>query len=201
MSLAASVASCGPSTKMLNAWTAPEFQSGSIRKVMVLGVARNEGIRRSYEDKFVGKLKDLGYDATVSYLWAPDVSKPDSAAVHAKAVEAGVTHIITTRLIDKKMVETYIPPTYVSTGYGYPGYPGYYGSWGSYWSMGYTYAVDPGYVSQDLVISLETNLYGVDKANLLWSGITETWVASDPASNVDAVIEVTVAELRANGIL
>lgn len=199
--LAALAISCAPSTQMTNSWVAPSFQPGSVKKIVVIGVAKNEGVRRAYEDQFVAKLKELGHDASVSYLWAPDASKPDSAAVFTKIVETGVSHILVTRLVDKKVVETYVPPTYMSMGYGYGGYPGYYGSWGSYWGMGYTYAVDPGYVDSDLVVMLETNLYGVDKGELQWSGMTETTMASDVRDNVDSVIAVTLDELRAKKIL
>jgi hypothetical protein len=186
---------------MTNSWTAPAFQPGSIKKIIVIGVAKNEGIRRAYEDRFVGQLKEIGHDATVSYLWAPDGAKPDSAALYMKIMESGVSHVLATRLLDQKTVETYVPPTYMSMGYGYGGYPGYYGGWGSYWGMGGTYAVDPGYVDQDLVVILETNLYGVEKGELLWSGMTETYMASDVRDNVDSVVSVTISELRSKKIL
>ncbi len=186
---------------MTNSWTAPAFQPGSIRKIMVVGVAKNEGVRRAYEDRFVAKLKEMGHEATVSYVMEPNVATPDSAAIVLKLADAGVSHILTTRLLDRKTVETYVPPTYMSMGYGYGGYPGYYGGWGSYWGMGATYAVDPGYVDSDTVVILETNIYGVDKGDLLWTGMTETYMASDVRDNVDAVITVTTDELRAKKIL
>jgi hypothetical protein len=194
------MAACSPSTTMLNSWSTPNYQAGSIKKIAVLGVAKNAGVRRTYEDRFVEVLKHMKYDAEQSYHFLPDISPGDTLALHTALEQHGFTHVLCTRLIDQKTVETYIPPTVTSYGYS-PMYPGYYGSYGSYYSTGYGYSVDPGYVTHDLVVSLETNLYDVRNPGLIWSGVSQTWVNDSPKANIDSVIEVTIRDLKEKKIL
>lgn len=194
-------ASCGPSTKMLTSWTAPDFQKSTIKKILVLGVAKDLSLRRHYEDSFVQTLQGLKYGAVPSYLWIPDMPKElDKEMLGKKIAEAGVTHVLVTRLVDQKTVQTYTPPSYATVGVS-PYYPGWYGSYYSYWSVGYTTMVSPGYVSENTVFSLETGLYDASDEKLLWTGITETWLADNPTKNIDAVIKKVVYELQAKGVL
>ena len=92
------------------------LQAGSIKKIAVLGVAaKNAGVRRTYEDRFVEVLKHMKYDAEQSYHFLPDISPGDTLALHTALEQHGFTHVPCTRLIDQKTVETYrIPPTVTS---------------------------------------------------------------------------------------
>lgn len=193
--------SCAPTTKMLTSWTSPNLQQGSVKKILVLGVAKDLSIRRYYEDSFVSTLQGLKYGAVPSYLWIPDMPKElDKEMLAKKIAEAGVTHVLVTRLVDQKTVQTYTPPTYATVGAS-PYYPGWYGSYYSYWSVGYTTTMSPGYVTESQVVSLETGLYRASDEELIWTGITETWVADNRSKNVDAVIKKVVYELRAKAVL
>jgi hypothetical protein len=194
-------ASCGPTTKMLTSWTSPNLEQGTVKKILVLGVARDLSLRRTYEDSFVRTLQGLKYGAVPSYLWVPDMPDELNKEMLGKKIrEAGVSHVIVTRLVDEKTVKTYTPPSYATVGVS-PYYPGWYGSYYSYWSVGYTTMVSPGYVSESQVVSLETGLYDAEDEELIWTGITETWVSDNRTKNVDAVIKKVVYELRAKGVL
>jgi hypothetical protein len=193
-------ASCAPTTKMVTSWSAPDYQPGSVKKILVAGVARDASIRRVYEDRFVKKLKGLGYEAVASYLWVPDLSAVDKEAIKARVVQEGVTHVLATRLVDQKTVETYVPPTTVATPVA-PYYPTWYGSYYSYWSTGWSYSTSPGYVTQETVVSLETNLYNAGDEALIWTGLTETWIWESPSDNIEPVIQKTMTELRSKKIL
>lgn len=197
----AAAGGCAPTTRMLTSWSAPDFRQGSVEKVLVLAVARDVSIRRSYEDTFVRTLEKHGYAAVPSYLWIPEMPKElDKALIAQKVKENGVTHVLATRLVDQKTVRTYTPPSYATVGVA-PYYPGWYGSYYSYWSVGYSTVMTPGSVTEEQVVSLETNLYDASEEKLIWTGITETWISSTPSQNVDAVIDKVVYELRAKGIL
>ncbi|HXJ68303.1 MAG TPA: hypothetical protein VNM39_05320, partial [Verrucomicrobiae bacterium] len=57
----------------------------------------------------------------------------------------------------------------------------YYGGWYGYYSMGYSYMTSPGYVEENKVYRLETNLYDAKGDKLIWSGLTETTLLSSDA--------------------
>jgi hypothetical protein len=95
-------------------------------------------------------------------------------------------------------------PTYAGVGYA-PYGPRYYGGWGSYYSVGYSTMVSPGYVYTNDVVTLETNFYDAAKEQdaLLWTGQTETTLSpSDAAgSKIASVIQAVVYNMRAKGVL
>ncbi len=187
------LAACAPTVKMLSSWKAPTFQEGSVKKVLVLGIAPDSALRRQFEDVFAAEFRARKVDSVPGYPWFPEprtVAK-DAAAEKVKAEH--VSHVVVTRIVDKKSVQEYHPPVVMTAGVGYPGY---YGSWGSYWSVGYSTAVSPGYISNKDVVCLETNVYEVATGAMVWTGMTETWVEGEPHQNVDAVIRRVVYELR-----
>jgi hypothetical protein len=193
-------ASCA-STKIVHSWTLPNFDKTAVKKVLVFGISPNPSIRRTYEDTFSVELEKLGYQAVSGYLWAPDAANLDRDAILAKIRSEHVTHVLVTRLVNSKDVETYHPPS--TMGVGYAG-PGYYGSWGSYYSVGYTTAMSPGYTTVNTVVTLETNFYDASKEKdaLVWSGQSDTWTdQSQSGSKIDSVISALVYEMREKKVL
>jgi len=191
------------STKMVHAWSAPGFSKETVKKVLVLGISNNASLRRTYEDTFSVELEKLGYQAVSGYLWVPDATQLDRDAIVARIHAENVTHVLVTRLVNTKDIETYHAPTVVGVGYGGYG-PGYYGSWSSYYSVGYTTVMDPGYTTVDTVVTLETNLYDASKEKdaLVFSGESQTWTdQAQSGSKINSVISRLVYEMRAKRVL
>ena len=191
-------AGCGPSTKLLHTWSDPAITPNSLNKIMVLGIAKNSTIRRTYEDHFVLALKAQGTDAAPSYPYTAD-GQLDSAAVQAKLAEMHVSGLIVTRVTDKQTVDTYYPPTTSYAGVPSP----YYGGWYGYYNMGYSYVSSPGYTVQSQVVNLETNLYRVQDGKLIWSGLSQTWLqeGDNPANQIDPFIQQIVAAMEASKVV
>lgn len=199
------LAACSTKTTMVTSWAAPGASKAGVKKVLVLGISQDTGLRRSYEDDFAAKLRSRGYEAIAGYTWVPDASQFDQAKIAERAKTEGVTHILITRLVGKKTVTTEVPSTISTVGYGYAPYgPGYYGSWGSYYSVGYGTVVTPGYTTVNDVVTLETNFYDAtkDKDSLIWTGQSETWMdQGGPQSKIESVISAVVWEMRSKGVL
>lgn len=194
--LACLLASCA-TTRIVNSWIAPDHHKESVKKILVLGISADAGIRRSYEDAFAKRLTDVGYAAIPGYQWVPDATKLDKDAIAARMKDEGVTHVLVSRLISSKQVATYHEPTAVYVGYGAP----YYGGWSSFYSVGYTAAVSPGYTTVNDVVTLETNLYDAARKEgeaLVWSGHSETWLDSpSTGSKIPEVISMLVYKMQA----
>ena len=194
-------------TNMRDSWVAPNFQKASIKKVLVLGIASNTGIRRTYEDDFATTLEGRGYEAIPGYLWVPDATKLDKDAVVARMKEEGVTHVLVTRLVSTQKVEHHAPSSSnVVVTVGVSGYgPAYYGGWTTYYSTAYSDMNSAGYTTVDDVVTLETNLYDASRKPddaIVWSGHSETWV-DGPASGAEIkkVISAIVYRMRADRAL
>lgn len=195
---ALAIAGCN-STSMLHTWSAPDFQKTSVKKLLVMGVAKDGATRRTFEDGFVARLKELGYEAVPGYLWAPDATTINRDAIVEKIRSEHVTHVLVTRVANVREVQSTVPATVY-----YPYGPAYYGGWYSYYSWGYGAVVSPGYTVTNQVVTLETNLYDTSRAEndaIVYSGTSETWRGESPSSNVNSVISALVYSMRAKSVL
>src|SRR5512139_3135624 len=87
---------CAPKTKLLSSWTAPDFRQGTVKKVFVIGVAPDSGMRRLFEETFVKSIEDMKYAAVPGYLWIPDPDPKvvDRDAIEKRLREEGFTHVL-----------------------------------------------------------------------------------------------------------
>lgn len=183
------LAGCGASTKLTSVWTEPNFQTNSLEKLMVIGVAQQSGMRHLFEDTFASELRKQGVSVVASYSVVGD-GQLDSAQVVAGILQNGCDGVFVTRLVDKQTVDTYYPPTTTYVGAPTP----YYGGWYGYYSMGYAYTSSPGYTVQNQVLHVETNLYRVSDAKLVWSALSESWLeqGSNPGGEINPFVQQLV---------
>jgi hypothetical protein len=182
------VASCG-TTSMQSAWKDETYQT-TPKKIMVIGVAKNPGKRRFYEDQFASVLQKRGIGAIPSYQHFAGDGRMDSTAAIAKMQELGADAVLVTRLLDKKTVETYYPPSVTYMGPSY--YPSYYGGWYGYYS--YDYMTTPGYTAVEDYYYLETNLYDLGTRKLVYSGLSETTISSSASESVVKEVVQIISE-------
>jgi hypothetical protein len=194
----AALAACAPATQLTSSWADPTAPSHQFHKMCVVGLTPKSATRRMYEDDFVAELKTRRLAAVQSYTFGID-GQMDKDAAAGKLQEAGVDGVIVTRLIDKESVQTYYPPTYSTMGVP----PSYYGGWYGYYSAGYTYMSSPGYVAEDHVFRIETNVYDLQAGKLMWSGLTETTLSSDsaPETEIKPFIALIVADMEKHKVL
>lgn len=188
------LASCA-STTMVGSWIDPAYSGGRFLKVMVVGVARREVLRRVFEDTFTERLSSRGVEGIASFAFAPGAEELDRDVLTAKVAELGCDGVLVTRLIDKRTRLSVYPPT----GYAVP--VAYHGGYYAYYRGAYAVAYSPGYAVETTTVSLETNLYDARTGQLTWSGLTETIVSDDPASQADELIRVLVDKLAASGLI
>jgi len=196
---AASLVSCAASTQLTSSWADPAAAGRSFKKIVVVGVTPKMTIRRKYEDAFVHELQLRGLTAIPSYNVVAADGKLDKDQAAAKLQEVGADAVLVTRLVDKEQVNTYYPPSYSSVAAPSP----YYGGWYGYYSIGYSYMTSPGYVEENQVYRIETNLYDVQGDKLIWSGLTETTLISGdaPETQIDPMIATLAYNMQQHKIL
>ncbi len=149
-------------TKVTSVWVDPEYQGDGIDNVFVVGVSKDGGLRRIFEDEFVTLFKQRDVLATSSYRVITEEELRDEKILDDKVNASGSDTILMTRLIDIRKDTQYIPPDYV---YAPPSY--YYGGWHGYYNR--AYMVSPGYTVEYETAVLETNLYDLKNDRLIWS--------------------------------
>jgi len=191
------LASCAPNTQLIHSWADPTAQSHSYKKIVIVGATPQAATRRIYEDSFAAELQSRGITPVPSYTFDQGKLDKDSAIVALKQI--GANAVLVTRLVDKENYQTYYPPSYTTVAAP----TAYYGGWYGYYSMGYTYMSDPGYVANNEVYRVETYLYDLAGDKLVWSGITETTLISgdSPQNEIQPLIETLSYDMEKHKVI
>ena len=96
--LVAGVLGCS-STKLVNQWENPQYVPARLDRLLVIGVSRQAGLRRTFEDEFVARLKTAGIDAAPSYLFIPEDGPVQEARLQEAVRQAGADGVLMTRLV------------------------------------------------------------------------------------------------------
>ena len=182
-------------TDIIGEWQDDTYQKGNIQKVLLLGIVSKEKplLRRNFEDGMTKAFRDAGINATPSMDIMPYDVAVDSTTFEKYFKELQVDAVVVARLVAVDAARDY------TAGYLYTiPYNSYYGFYGYYYA-GVSMANSSGYLSQNVVVVLETNVYETTNKKLIWSGVSET-VEPDKASDViDSFGDELVGRLKSEG--
>lgn len=152
------------STHIVNSWKDPDthVSSGEWKKILVVGLLKDEANRRIVEDEMATLLKGRGVQ---SYAYFKNTVEHEKLAEQLK--NDGFDAAITMRLVDVDKEVTYTPGTISS-------YPVYYRTLSGYYIQSWEYYTTPGRHQSTTSYSVETNVYLTGPNKLVWSGLTET---------------------------
>jgi hypothetical protein len=180
------------STRVVHQWTSPDATSVSFKKFLVIAISKQPGIRRSFEDEFVAKLKAMGLDAVPSYGFITEDGPVEEPRLREAVEKAGADATLITRLVrvERKYAADYgyyYPPL---VGFGF--YRGYAAAWAGYYEPAAVYPYD--------VFISETSLYDTAKTELVWSGTVET-LPQSISKDISQYVDTVIAALRAKNLL
>jgi hypothetical protein len=185
LTVALLLGACASNTEMVNAWKDPTLAPRRFNKVLVVYISKDAGLRYAAEDQLA---KRLG-NAVPAYKVIPDSLLLDREKAKAFVKKAGFDGAVVMRPVKVDQETTYVPgQTYVV--------PSTYSSMWGYWGTGWDYAYDPGYVKQDQVVSVETNVYSVADDMLVWASRTKTYNPDSVRKLVNEIVDATVDEMK-----
>ena len=192
--LALLLAACA-STTVDGTWIRPELTGQQIEgPVLVVGVARDETVRRIYEDDMVAKLAARGVKASQSYEVVSGVLDGDSdTRLLQEARRAGARYLLSTAVIGQDVEQTiYQDP------WPYPGFVGYRGWYGAYWGMSW-----PAYaqVRTYRVYIAQTALTRADADRVEWITRTRTTAPTNIESETRAFVDVILGAMAKDGLV
>jgi hypothetical protein len=192
-----SLAGCdkGPTTTFPLSWKNPNYTEG-FKKLFVIGVGENDGVRRLFEDTFAKAIAIEGAAAQASWGDLPQSERLTEEQVRG-AIEGGdFDGVIITHLISVDQNEEYVPPSSYAVPTGYQGY-GYYG----YYGASYTIVNEPGYFKTNTRFRLQTNLYSVATSELVWSGQSDTLNPDSLAAVIDSMTTAVAKKLKTEKLI
>jgi len=169
----------GAKTEIIGEWQEDNYQKGNIDKVLILGIFNKDKplLRRNFEDGMAKAFEDDGISATPSMDNMPYDQTIDSTTFEKYFKDLDVDAVVVSRLVGIDQSRNF------KAGYLYTiPFSNYYGFYGYYYA-GIQYANSSGYLSQNVVVVLETNIYTTKDEKLIWSGVSET-VDPEKASDV-----------------
>ncbi|PLY01957.1 MAG: hypothetical protein C0623_04815 [Desulfuromonas sp.] len=195
------VASCS-STTLTASWKNPEYGK-FLDKVYIVGVAKNNTTRRIFEDSFKQELAKTGVAGIVSYK-SITAEEDNKDIIMQKALENRADSILISRMV-KKRTETVETPgriTTYKTGEYYPyNYSPHYRYYNDYYSHRYETIYEPPTVSRFEVATIESNIYGTDSGELIWSAQFETVVDGNLQRIINDFIAVVINDLKAKALI
>ena len=167
-------------TRITSAWQDPALKDVPFRKVLAVFQNSDPGLRRMAEDEMARDIPN----SIPAYRVLRDEELRDVAKVKARVRELGFDSSVVLRVIGVEHQQTYVP----SQIYTVPGY--YRGFWG-YWGYGWTTVYEPGYLRNDRIVRIATNVYSVAGDKLVWASESETFNPSSLPGAVGEVVRVT----------
>jgi hypothetical protein len=199
----AMLCSCSPSTRITASWVDPTAtnQMTTGKKVFIASLTRNLEVRSKLEDALAKEAESRQISAIKSSEhFRPDFYQniPSEQQLLTQIRETGANSILTVSLIDTKSETRHVPGTRTYSPYSfYRWYGGFY-SYFNYWQPSF---YDPGYYVEDKTYFLETNLYSVDKNQIIWSAQSETMNPGSIDNFVSTYPKVIIAQLIKDGLL
>ncbi len=188
------IASCS-NTKITSVWMDQEKAGTSFNDILVIGIAEEEHNRRLFEEQFTTQLNAAGIESEVSYKILPQgtaiTRETVGAAIEGKDIDAViVTHLVA---VDEETV--YRQSMDYRPSYGY--YNGLY----DYYPHVHTYVHQPGYYTTHEVVKLETNLYQVKNADLVWSAQSRSFAPESAKEVIDDLVKLVIKDLKEKGLI
>jgi hypothetical protein len=195
--LATVLAACAPRVNVQLAWLDPGVTPAPLRSVMVVGIARNAGLRDRYETIAREGFAGSGTAALRSLDLLSPKQPLDKETIEKAIAGRDVQAIFATRLLDVETSQTYVPPSYT------PGfrYPSYYGSFYGYAPFATSMVMEPGYFVEKKEYLLESSLWNAETGSLMWTAQTSVIDPNKPDPAFKALMRKLVDELRAAGFL
>lgn len=156
--------------------------------LLVVGVARDETVRRIYEDDMAAKLAARGLQALRSYEVVPGVLDVDDHERLLQAARAASARYLLSTAVIGQHVEQTVTQDFWPTA-GFAGYRGWYGAyWGMSWPV-YTQ------VRTYRVYIAQTALIRVDADRVEWTARTRTTAPANVADETRAFVDVILGAM------
>jgi hypothetical protein len=192
--LATVLVACATTT-LDGTWTRPGFNGTQIRApVLVVGVARDETVRRLFEDAMVARLGTQGVTAYPSYVkLGTALDRESSDKLRSAARDAGAAYILSTAVIGHETEVSVTQDPMWSAGFG-----GFRGWYGGYWGMAYPVRTD---VRSYRVYIAQTSLTDVASDRIEWAARTRTSQPSNLEREMQAFSDLIAREMTKAGLL
>lgn len=185
---------CGPKTKITSSWVNKE-QSPEIKTVLIIALSKDETTRRLWEKTFAEKLAAENVRTVASHTISEAPIAPEKEAVFQVIQSAKADTVIISHLIDSQTTTNWHPgsvhlePT------------AFYGGMYRYYGTAYRTVYTPPTSTDRTVVRLESNMYDVASAGLLWAAQSSTVNPKLLKDDFEAIVKTLIGDMKKNNVL
>ena len=180
--------------KFKSTWKAPDVDRLSFagKKVAAVVIGGDQNLQVSAEEELARLLTTRGAQGVASYRLMPREEMGDKDKVRAWFERAGVAGVVVMRIVSADKEITYSPDVWLTTTYANP--------W-DYYAYGWGTAIGGVKRREDMVVTIETLLFDLEKNKLVWAGVSEKTNPKGEQKVVKELAEAIVSELRKEGLV
>jgi hypothetical protein len=188
-------------TSMVDTWKDPNYKGKGFHNFLVVGITKDPGVRRVFEDIFTAELRSRGLQATASYSVTPQEQAVTKELLAAAVKKTGADAVVTTRVVNVQ--QQTVTPGYVDTyGSGPNYYPHRYPQRDLYSYYGTTtQVIQPPTVQNYQVATLETVLFDVADAAMIWSGTSTAFETNQAVTTSKDLSKLIIQNLIKAGLI
>jgi hypothetical protein len=180
--------------KFTSTWKAPGPLPSSYagKKVVGLIVSEDMDLRMSTEEALARALTARGAQGVAAYRVIPKEEIHNPESVKAWFQRTGAAGLVVMRLVDLQKETT---PS------GIVWQSGYYNSLWSYYPYAWTTTIDVVHARTDISVVVETLLFDVPGARLLWAGTSTSTNPKDAQVVVQQIVAAAADQMKKDGLI
>ena len=182
---------CASAPTLQEASRDPQFNGAPFRRVLVVGVARNQGNRKVFEDTFAQTLKARGTDALASYPLAPEEGAIPRERLRQAVGQSGADAVLVTRILRVQRT-VLVTPGRSAPDYMRDDFTGWYAR---------TWDSPPPPVEKYDVLTIQSTLWDARQEKAVWSGTSESTAKKDVAALTGELASVLIARMKSDRVL
>jgi hypothetical protein len=181
--------SCSPSSQFTNLYIDDAYKGMQFKKVLVVGMAKEEWKRKVYENEFRQDLMEHDVEVLTAWQELPKGETISKETFYKYFSDKNIDAVFVVMAAGSKTEET------MSRGGSANVYVGFYGFYVS--SASYYYS--PVTTSEETVVYMQTNIYETSKGTLIWSVKSQSFEPQNTGDVIKTVSYNVVNELALQG--
>jgi len=183
--------SCSPSTQLTDVYVDETFSGMEMKKILVLGLAKDEWKRKVYENEFRSQLLKRNVEVLTAWQELPKGEKLNEETFEKYFKDKNVDGVLVAIEGGQSTGQT------LYKGGSSHVYVGFYGFYASTAPLFY----NSNYLVEEKIVHMRTNLYETKDAKLIWSAKSQSYEPQNTGDVVKAVSNNVVGELYREGFI
>jgi hypothetical protein len=183
-------------TTFQSTWRSPDARPLRLagRKVAAVVISRNGVFRHRAEEALAKEISARGAQGVPAYtvLSYDDVKNQEES--RAKFEKLGFSGVVVMRIVGRETQYTYEPGIVWAR-------PHYHHFWGGYWGWGWNAVGEPGYLTVDKIVKVETLVYSLEQDQLVWAGVSRTLDPQQVDSFIAELAAAVADQMARDGLL